>query len=462
VLPLIGGPAVIVLLYALSSDSYRNWGSWQNGAAATVFIVLNHYQVLAVVRGTNIVFPGNLANIFDGFMVTTDVTAYFDPGCAGVGSFQSLLILRSLTPAFVCLMYLCVWSISHLVSRFDRNLKMDVNRTLNGFFALMFTFFAGIASMAFTMFKCGPNPNGTDSLIADRSVTCHVDEWNRMVVIGILAVLLWCGGFGAIFCRSIYRAPKEFHDEKMQMCWKFLFIRYRPDVHWWALVFVIKGVALNVGFLFMGDGISQLWWILYVLTLYTGLACIFRPWRHMIVNVVDIWAHLCLALASAGLTWFAHKEGNNDPSQDTMMNTMIQILIVSIFPPAALSVMHMIWRQSSAASLAKKKIELELITNAFDVFAQASEAEQHRFLDMLSEWDFWFLSITSGIVHTELALRKCRGGYSIQKMQGSIATTSEQVQQMRDGRRSRPPRSTTTQVSEVMQQGGGFLHKMWV
>merc|ERR1711879_359841 len=107
---------------------------------------------------------------------------------------------------------------------------------------------------------------------------------------GVTAILVWCVGFGLLFTWAILWSPQLFHKAEFQIRWKFLFIKYRADVHWWSLVFVIKGIALNLGFLILDSGVGQIYWLMFTLTLYLCAAITFTPWRHMWVNVLDIWA----------------------------------------------------------------------------------------------------------------------------------------------------------------------------
>ena len=75
--------------------------------------------------------------------------------------------------------------------------------------------------------------------MADRSIICNEEDWTGMLAIGLVAVALWVVGIGGSFIWAVWRVPAQFTSIDVQMRWKFLFIKYRSDVHWWALVFVI-------------------------------------------------------------------------------------------------------------------------------------------------------------------------------------------------------------------------------
>merc|ERR1719181_2264481 len=99
----------------------------------------------------------------------------------------------------------------------------------------MLTFFLGMVNLSLTLFVCKTNPNQTSSLAADRSITCFEDEWSGLLAIGIIAVLLWCVGVAAIFVWAIFTMTGRMHEPDIQMRWKFLFIKFRPDRYWWAI-----------------------------------------------------------------------------------------------------------------------------------------------------------------------------------------------------------------------------------
>merc|ERR1719324_892094 len=102
---------------------------------------------------------------------------------------------------------------------------------------MMLTFFAGCVNLALVLFVCKPNPNGKSTLSIDRSVLCYEETWNGMLGLGLIAILLWCIGVGAVFTWAIFSCLHKMHDPNVRMRWKFLFQKFRNDVYWWSLVF---------------------------------------------------------------------------------------------------------------------------------------------------------------------------------------------------------------------------------
>jgi hypothetical protein len=281
---------------------------------------------------------------------------------------------------------------------------------------MMFTFFAGIAAMAMSLFKCTPNPNGTKSLVADRVVICYESDWSDMLIIAILSVLLWCVGFGGLFLRAVITSSRYFVDPNWRMRWKFLFIKFRPDVHWWCMVFVAKGTLLNLSVVVFTDGVTQLYFIMWLLTFYQALVVVFRPWRHRVVNVADSSAHMCLIVSCSYMTWFARETLENPNSLDSTIAVLVIIAAILCLPICLVCGAFIAWEQTSETSLKMKEAQAKGIQDACKRLAACSADEYSAFMENLGEWDFWFLLSAKHTIHTELTNVACRSGYSTKSL----------------------------------------------
>merc|ERR1719221_2367418 len=202
VLPFLLAPIIVIVMYKVFGDTYDNWGTWRNGCASIGFILLNHYQIIAMLSATNMELPDGVMGFYSAFAFTTDASTIFHPDCAGFGDFKANLIMKTIAPAFILCIFVAVWAISQALA--SQGLKMEKNRTFNSAFSLMFTFFAGICEMALSLFVCNPNPNGTSSLAVDRTVICSESDWNGMVAVGVVAIVLWIFGIGGAFVWAVW------------------------------------------------------------------------------------------------------------------------------------------------------------------------------------------------------------------------------------------------------------------
>mmetsp|Transcript_77142 Transcript_77142/g.249753 ORF Transcript_77142/g.249753 Transcript_77142/m.249753 type:complete len:476 (+) Transcript_77142:2162-3589(+) len=276
----------------------------------------------------------------------------------------------------------------------------------------------GISAMAFTLFKCTPNPNGLKTLLADRAVNCYEDEWNGMIGLGVVAILVWCIGFGVLFAWAIWKSPVHFPNPDFQMRWKFLFIKYRPDVHWWSMVFVFKGILLNLGFLVMQTGVGQIYWVMTILMVYLLMAINWTPWRHLWVNGLDIWAHMCLILTVSTMIWFA--SSSLGPQERADLDTDVANLTIActffLLPTVFPILGWMIYSQTSpAAQQAKARLALDVRK----VCLHIAELTEDNFIDFvlkLSDRDYYYVEQSKHVLAQELLQVKSRTGYSLKEI----------------------------------------------
>jgi hypothetical protein len=377
VLPLLILPGIIVVMYWLYYDKLELWGSWQNGFAATSFIVLNHYQVLQLVRTANIQFPSELGNTLGIWAFTDDVLSVFKIVCSGYQNFEKAIIIRAVGPCVLALVFVMVFYGSRVVEKITKKEEhsMKWDRTINVYLALILAFYNGIAASSLLVFKCVENPNGTSSLARDRSIVCFESQWDRMVVVGILAVLFYCIGFGALFLWVIWNASREFYKQEFQMRWQFLFIKFRPKVpsHAWSLVVIGKGILLNLGFTFLGEGLAQAYWILTTCVVYLCLLTCFYPWRHRLANLIDAWSHISVIFICSMLTWFAHAGEENVEAKSRELEIWSMVISFSCLP-VAVSVMVCMYK--NAQDHAKNSdADAAGMRNAFERFVLREKTE---------------------------------------------------------------------------------------
>jgi len=365
---------------------------------------LNHYQIISLTPNIDMLPPRHFASVVGSFGWTGDASEIFQLACAGFGDFKSGLVLRATAPALLAFIYLLVWLLSQLGRKCGwPDAAMEKNRTLNGYFSIMFTFFAGITGAAFALFKCSPNPNQQKTLSVDRSIICSSDEWSSMLIIAILAILFWIVGFGSLFLRALFMSPERFTKPHVQMRWKFLFIKFRPDVHWWAIVVVLKGICLNIVFVACDTAMGQINFMLITLMSYICLAIAFQPWRHVYVNAVDIWAHMCLLLLGTVLMWFASADSktNTKAAQEDMQ--LLGIVACFCVVPSVIPVVFQLWWSQHSAVVSRKREEkAALIQASFKFVGNCDAASFTDVLCRMGEWDRKFLMVAHDVVESVL------------------------------------------------------------
>jgi hypothetical protein len=183
-----------------------------------------------------------------------------------------------------------------------------------------------------------------------------------MLIVGLLAVLLWCFGFGGLFAWAVYVAPKHFGEKNFRMRWKFLFRKFTPAQRWFSSVIILKGILLNIGFIVMSDPQLQLLWVAGCLAIFCTMLGVFKPWRIVQLNTADISAQLSLLFVATILMYYM-------PQVDGLtgtMNTMILLVSFLILLVAVLSVTYLMASQTLPASINLKKKQTSLIREAME------------------------------------------------------------------------------------------------
>jgi len=409
-LPLILCPVMALLLYKMFGDGYSKWNKWQNSISSVVFLVMNHYQIVNMLKASNIVLPDSSAGVFEAAGVTTDLSSIFSPRCAGFKSFNDSLAIKVIAPAVAGLQFAGVWLLFWVLSRMSKVPTLDHNRLANVYLSLVFTFFGGIVDTSSSMFKCGPNPNGSKTLMSDRSMVCFEEEWNSMLGIGLVGVVCWVVGFGALFVWAVVRAPIFFKDPGLQMRWKFLFIKYRADVHWWAIVFVAKGVLLNAGYLFLETGNTQLIWVLLINTAYLWGTVVFRPWRHIMLNLLDPTMHSFLMIITTAFMWFARTTVPEGVDLDSDMNSIIIGMTLAVWPVAGAVALASVALQKLPYLVARRKAAIDYAINVLTNVSAISKEELMKDFAQFVDMDLFFVYKAAEALGNEVLSVRARSG----------------------------------------------------
>jgi len=332
-MPIILGPVIIALMHWRMRDPVDRWGSWRNVLGSLGFLTLNHYQVVGLITRTNVPYPDTITVNMEFWGNLVDMASVLRPACSGYTSFAASFIISSTAPLLIFAMFLVTGlfsviaaMIAEKVGKADLNLKCDHNVLFNIYMSLLVAFFVSVASLSLQLFVFYPHPNGKSSLLSAPDVIVGESEWSSLVVVAVFAIIIYCICLLALCTYIIYIAPQKFHDEKFRIRWKFLFLKFRPDVWWWTLPVMIKGLCMNLSLVFFQDGILQLYWILLTLLAYTGGLVFTFPWRHSFANSFDIYTCTALIAVTALGSWFS-------TATDDLQNTVgVMVTTVSFTP----------------------------------------------------------------------------------------------------------------------------------
>eukprot|EP00413_Alexandrium_margalefii_P006603 CAMPEP_0204523668 /NCGR_PEP_ID=MMETSP0661-20131031/6960_1 /ASSEMBLY_ACC=CAM_ASM_000606 /TAXON_ID=109239 /ORGANISM="Alexandrium margalefi, Strain AMGDE01CS-322" /LENGTH=163 /DNA_ID=CAMNT_0051529373 /DNA_START=33 /DNA_END=524 /DNA_ORIENTATION=- len=137
-------------------------------------------------------------------------------------------------------------------------------------------------------------------------------------------------------------------------------------------------------------------------------------------------------MACAPALWFAWSPFELEARTD-VVNKFIMATILCIFLPFIPSLIIMYLAQTNSRSIKRKHEETLLILESLEQVNAVSEDERRAFLESLDEMDFWFMIMAKDILQTEFAKRRCRAGYSAQKL---VKVPLNSIQELRSSSRS--------------------------
>lgn len=401
VMPVVFGPLVVILMYNKMQDPVEKWGSGRNGVGVALYLLINHYQVLALIRSCNLKMPSSIHSVWKTWSFLVDFASILRPDCAGYADFSGGMVVRVLLPILGLLIFLMVFLGSHIVAHFKPDHEgMNKNIIFNCYMTMIYTFFIGIAALSLELFKCYDHPNGEKSLSAAPEIICQSKGWNDLVVVAVFAILIYCVGAFCIYTRVLLIAPNKFHEEEFRQRWKFLLAKFRPSTWWWGIIVLLKSLLLNFAMIVSTGGADQLTWINIVVLLYTAGLTMAWPWRHNLANMVDLGAQGALCFVVQMATRFA---GSQEEISNVTLANMVLFVSFTPFLAFGIAAVRMIQReqwpdeqkQEHATDATKKLVDV------FGSLTKLTEADVQEILLHLPDYDWMILAKAQEVISTE-------------------------------------------------------------
>jgi hypothetical protein len=330
---------IVIGVYLFTADPANTWAGWRKILSSGVFILLNYYQALTLLKrigldarvsqdGDDLV----LQRVFNAFSFTVEFESLLAPECAGLQDFKSAMVLKSLAPLFMVILCGGLHFGSKALGLINQALVMEPNRHLNAFMTLLFVFFTAIAALCFQLFSCRNNPNGMYTMEMDYGIICYdSDTWQSMLGVAIACVIFYIIGLLSYFVYGFIMASRgQFAaDENFRMRWKFLFVKFHPEVGWFAMVYLAKNILINAALSIFSSGYLQVYFTLGTTILYLSSIFVFMPYRHMCANMLEVTVQFIIIVSLCSLNRFA--DGKDGLSFADNLTTVIAAAV----PPIA-------------------------------------------------------------------------------------------------------------------------------
>jgi hypothetical protein len=405
VLPLVFGPILVAILYWRNRDKVEEWGTWNNGIAALFLLLLNHYQMVGLIRETKLQLTESVKEYWEVFTYLNSLMSVLSPDCAGLEDFRVSYIVGALTPLIVAGIFLETFIVSILASKVKPNLRMDGDHTLNAFFSLLFAFYVAVCKGSIDVFLCNSHPNDERTLSRAPYVFCDSDDWNKMMGVGIFALAFFCVFAGAVFTFQLWIAPQVFHLPYFQKRWKFLVMKFRPDVWWWGTVWLLKGLIMNM-VLLSSTSFGQLFGLFLVMCGYLMATVSYYPWRHAQANMLE--RQICVSIQVVAFLALCNDSFQFESPEAATWCVVVSTSPLVVFAALSLSLMTQTSDRVKEWTQARYKLIGLHLQRSFAPLAELKQEDLNSVLVHITESDVAALVRAADVVMAEFCGQQAR------------------------------------------------------
>lgn len=365
--PAVIGTFMALAAYALLWDGIEQWGSVLNEMWALLFLGIVYFQIIGLILGCSVAWPSNIKGTLYAWEFFVDIPDMLRLSCINNSEFRlwrDSYTIKVTAHFFILACFLVIYITGFLLAALGGVVRKSRQRWLddmfkclnmkrftgivpaaravepctifNAYMAILYAFFISFAFISLQLFACHEHPNDKLMVRYSPDVECGSLVWQGLIAECLLMLVPCCGIAVVAMLFVVAVAPIHFHKKSFRACWKFLLIKWRPDVWWFGPIVVIRSILLCLTHIISQEGERQLLWQLAILICYGGFAAVFRPWRYWSANVLDSVVSASLALFVAfSLNFISRKEWLDDQ--------LAVFSVVLSFVPAAIYVLAVFW-----------------------------------------------------------------------------------------------------------------------
>jgi len=323
----------VIATHILSTNSYTNKATSLLCITTGVGMLVVLLQNLGVMHSINVAWPAGLSDILRFAALFLLSLQGLGLSCFTGGSVVWEYASVTFVFWFLAVALPAISSITQQIPYLVRRQKawntMKTFSTVGQFLQVGFT---TMTSLSLTPFMCQEHPSGKESILKYPSVFCHSAQHISMQVFGACLAALVASFF--VFCIfAAIKAPQWAFTSKLTAI-RFLVVRFRPDVWWFGLVLLFRGLLLSLPAVVVTDLPSiHLVSMLFVLLVSLCLQTFFLPWKAPVLNLVDALSNGCfVALLSVALAFLeVDSEGAANLMQLSAVLLSIAMVLILVF-----------------------------------------------------------------------------------------------------------------------------------
>lgn len=298
-------------VYYLSNDTLSVKASVSLTGSIGVGLCITVLQIFSILKDLNIPWPQSNGEYFSSMKVLLLDPESINMVCTlGVKSSTNYL-MRVLSP-FIMAVALCLcYFVSMVAGRF----RWDHNKLFNTFCHIAQALFIAFMVIGVLPLECYLHPNGERSLTPYPEVVCGTSEHTPLLVFGFLMMTFFLVPFAAICLYGSYVAPAKLLvlDDPFPVRFRFLLYRFRPDVWWWGMVFLVRQSLLAFASSVPShDPGGQILFTAITLVGYVAPMCYLWPWKNSALNRADLVSCMLLIFTLLVGTTFVDRSSNED------------------------------------------------------------------------------------------------------------------------------------------------------
>eukprot|EP00163_Fabomonas_tropica_P014677 TRINITY_DN2669_c0_g1_i1.p1 TRINITY_DN2669_c0_g1~~TRINITY_DN2669_c0_g1_i1.p1 ORF type:complete len:1253 (+),score=231.12 TRINITY_DN2669_c0_g1_i1:224-3982(+) len=347
-----GGPGAYGTLFAalciipIFFVFFLLWASAAGFNNSSLNVLLDFFQVLAVLGGFRLSWPNSIKTILvlssvsnfniDLFRIECNVVVMhhytrwiiwmFLPFLLGIfmiAIYAAGKLIRS-TPWFKQLYRPSSFWIIQFLS-LDRH---DLHKVWGGAIVRMMVIaYVMVLERVFSHFTCTQQNDKTWVMEGNRSLTCYDRQWKIMLVPGLLCILLYCAILPGYFFYKL-KINRMHPSRDFSIVFRALYDDYHKRFWWWEIVIMVRiMLVLFTAGAFTSTSL-QTSALLFIQFGFVMICVYTRPYVVRRVNTIQVTAECCLfATLMAGLMW---TKGEHDGSTKVLIEVIMIIFICGV------------------------------------------------------------------------------------------------------------------------------------
>lgn len=154
-------------------------------------------------------------------------------------------------------------------------------------------------------------------------------RWWPALPFAIFCILLYTVGVVAGAIWICIQAPHYAHLTRFRVRYYFLLDGYRPEVWWWGVVLLFKGLLINLVLVFFQSPRMICIWLVILFVVFLCLKSYFAPWPKSSMNVADTTYSITLCVL---IPLLLARHDESKPIEISMSSIDVVETVVLIFP----------------------------------------------------------------------------------------------------------------------------------